>query len=213
MGDLACELPRKPACVPHLSKAALSGSFGSSGNLFRLSDIDRDRHRVGIGRCAVRGRHRQRVGAIEVQVALVGQSGERRIDFSRRAGNRHRSSAVAADHRAGAGGGGQRSVRHRQRGGERGAVDIRHRHAADRHAPGLSYWHVACGARERRCLPPNIDLIALPPIGFESRCARHFALHGAIERHPGFFQLWGECRAKLLFQAPYQRVAKRIEMR
>jgi hypothetical protein len=45
-------------------------------------------------------------------------------------------------------------------------------------------------------------------------CARthHFALHIVIELDPSFFRLWSKCSAKLLFQAPYQRVAKRSEM-
>jgi hypothetical protein len=41
----------------------------------------------------------------------------------------------------------------------------------------------------------------------------HFALHGAIERDPGFLHLWSKCHTKLLFQAPYQCAAKRSEMR
>src|SRR5260370_12103638 len=41
----------------------------------------------------------------------------------------------------------------------------------------------------------------------------HFALHGVIERDPRFLHLWSKCHTKLLFQAPYQRVAKRSEMR
>src|SRR5262245_4764665 len=41
---------------------------------------------------------------------------------------------------------------------------------------------------------------------------RHFALHIVIELDPSFFHLWPKCSAKLLFQAPYQRVAKRSEM-
>src|SRR6266511_6224176 len=40
----------------------------------------------------------------------------------------------------------------------------------------------------------------------------HFALHVVIELDPSFFHLWSKCSAKLLFQAPYQRLAKRSEM-
>src|SRR5439155_27026239 len=40
----------------------------------------------------------------------------------------------------------------------------------------------------------------------------HFALHIVIELDPSFFHLRSKCSAKLLFQAPYQRVAKRSEM-
>jgi hypothetical protein len=42
--------------------------------------------------------------------------------------------------------------------------------------------------------------------------AHHFALHLVIELDPSFFHLWSKCSAKLLFQAPNQRVAKRSEM-
>ena len=41
----------------------------------------------------------------------------------------------------------------------------------------------------------------------------HFALHCIVEGNPSLFQLWSECGAKLLFQAPYQGVAKRGKMR
>jgi len=40
----------------------------------------------------------------------------------------------------------------------------------------------------------------------------HFALHVVIELDPSFFHLWSKCSAKLLFQAPYQRIAKRSEV-
>ena len=42
--------------------------------------------------------------------------------------------------------------------------------------------------------------------------AKHFALHVVIKRDPSLFQLWSKRGAKLLFQAPYQRVAERNEM-
>ena len=42
---------------------------------------------------------RQRVGAVEVGVALVGEAAERRVDLRLRAGERERRGAVAADDR------------------------------------------------------------------------------------------------------------------
>jgi len=41
----------------------------------------------------------------------------------------------------------------------------------------------------------------------------HFALHRIVEGNPSLFQTRSECGAKLLFQAPYQGVAKRGKMR
>src|SRR5260370_15654394 len=46
----------------------------------------------------------------------------------------------------------------------------------------------------------------------QAACTYHFALHVVVELDPSFFHLWSKCSAKLLFQAPYQRVAKRSEM-
>ena len=48
--------------------------------------------------------------------------------------------------------------------------------------------------------------------GGMSCSAKHFALHVVIKRDPSLFQLWSKRGAKLLFQAPYQRVAERNEM-
>ena len=47
-------------------------------------------------RGAVVGRDRERVGAVEVEVAGVGEAGERRVDLRGRAGDGHRAGAVAA---------------------------------------------------------------------------------------------------------------------
>ena len=41
------------------------------------------------------------------------------------------------------------------------------------------------------------------------RDTQPFALHVPIELDPGVFQFRCKCRAKLLFQTPYQRVTKR----
>ena len=35
----------------------------------------------------------------------------------------------------------------------------------------------------------------------------HLVLHVVIELDPSFFHVWSKCSAKLLFQAPNQRVA------
>ncbi len=52
-----------------------------------------------------------------------------------------------------------------------------------------------------------------PLLDASSQTARLSAtMHVVIELDPSFFHLWSKCSAKLLFQGPYQRVAKRSEM-
>ena len=55
-------------------------------------------------------------------------------------------------------------------------------------------------------------LTAIGPLIAQAR-TYHFALHSVIERDPSFLHLWSKCSTKLLFQAAYQRVAKRSEMK
>src|SRR5215467_11809352 len=45
------------------------------------------------------------------------------------------------------------------------------------------------------------------------RCTYHFTLDCIVERNPGLPQLGSKCRAKLLLEAPDQRVAKRDKVR
>ena len=92
--------------------------------------IDSDRDRVGVGGGPVIGRDRERVGAVEVEVAGIGEARQRRVDLRCRAGDGYAGGAVAGD--AGAGGHIEDAVSDRQRGGERAAVDVRHRDAGDR---------------------------------------------------------------------------------
>ena len=92
--------------------------------------IDSDRDNVGVGGGPVAGRDRERVAAVEVWVAGIGEARQRRVDLSGRAGDAYAGGAVAAD--AGAGGHVEDAARHIERGGERAAVDVRHRDAGDR---------------------------------------------------------------------------------
>src|SRR4051794_14990383 len=74
--------------------------------------------RVGVGGGPVAGHDRERVPAVEVEVAGIGEARQRRIDLRCRAGDGYAGAAVAAD--AGAGGHIEDAVSNRQRGGERG---------------------------------------------------------------------------------------------
>ena len=63
--------------------------------------IDSDRDRVGVGGSPVAGRDRERVGAVEVEVAGIGEARQRRVDLRGRAGDAHAGGAVAGDAAAG----------------------------------------------------------------------------------------------------------------
>ena len=107
---------------------ALRGRHGIDRGVVHWIDGDRDR--VGVDGGPVVGRDRERVGAVEVEVAGIGEARQRRVDLHCRAGDGYAGAAVAAD--AGAGGHIEDAVSDRQRGGERAAVDVRHRDAGDR---------------------------------------------------------------------------------
>ncbi len=97
--------------------------------------IDGDRHGVGIGRAVRVGRkHRQRIRAIEVGVALVGEARERGVDLRLRAGERQGRTTVRARADRGAAGEAdrQRSVGDGEARGGQVAVDVVDRDAGDR---------------------------------------------------------------------------------
>ena len=92
----------------------------------------RDGDAVAGAQGAIAGDHRQGVGAVVVGRVAVGQSGQGGIDLRRAAREGDRAAAVAAQRRTGARRHVEAAVQDAHRRRQAGAVNVAHRHAADR---------------------------------------------------------------------------------
>src|SRR4029078_6222135 len=86
--------------------------------------IDSDRDKVGVGGGPVSVRDRERVGAVEVWVAGIGEARQRRVDLGCRTGDDYAGAGVAGDDGGGAGGRGEDAAPRDGRGGWRAAVHV-----------------------------------------------------------------------------------------